>query len=59
MSDIIITQSKKFSLNCQFETVSIEIDCGDIYEAQSLFDELEARLKHGEPITLRPKRSEP
>ena len=55
MGDDVITNAPRFSLSCRFDTVSIEIHCGDVYEARSLFDELAARLKRGEPITLRPQ----
>jgi hypothetical protein len=36
-----------------FDTVSIDLHCGDEYEAQSLYDEVVARLSRGEPLTLR------
>jgi hypothetical protein len=52
--DEVLVNAPSISLTCQFNTVGIEIHCGDLYEAYVLFDDIAARLKRGEPITLSP-----
>lgn len=49
----------KVAVEVLFDTVSIEITCGDAYEAQSVYDEIIERLSRGEGITLGLKQPEP
>lgn len=44
--------SRKLAVSVLFDTVSIEVICGDDYEAQVLYDDLIERLQAGENITL-------
>lgn len=43
---------KKLAISVLFDTVSVEIICGDAYEAQVLFDDLCERMQAGEGIQL-------
>jgi hypothetical protein len=43
---------KKLALSVLFDTVAIEIICGDDYEAQVLYDDLVERMQKGEGITV-------
>jgi hypothetical protein len=43
---------KKIAVSVLFDVVTVEIICGDAYEAQVLFDDLIQRLQSGEGITL-------
>ena len=44
--------SRKVAVSVLFDSVTIELDCGDAYEAQVLYDDLIQRLQSGEGITL-------
>ena len=48
---VLLTKSK-LAVSVVFDTVSIELHCGDAYEAQSLYDEIIERLRRGEGLTL-------
>lgn len=48
-SDIV---SKKIAVSIMFDTVSVELICGDEYLANVLYDDLIERLKSGQGITL-------
>jgi hypothetical protein len=43
---------KKIAVSVMFDTVKVEIICGDDYEAQVLYDDLIERLRSGEGISL-------
>lgn len=43
---------KKVAVSVLFDTVTIEIICGDDYMAQVLYDDLLDRLRRGEGITV-------
>jgi hypothetical protein len=43
---------KKIAVSVIFDTVKLEIICGDDYEAQVLYDDLIERLRSGEGISL-------
>jgi hypothetical protein len=43
---------RKLALSVLFDTVTIEVICGDDYEAQVLYDDLVERMQAGEGITL-------
>lgn len=43
---------KKIAVSVLWDTVKVEIICGDDYEAQVLYDDLTDRLQKGEGITL-------
>jgi hypothetical protein len=43
---------KKVVVSVLFDTVSIEVICGDDYLAQVLYDDLVERLQSGQGITL-------
>ena len=49
----------RVAVSVLFDTVSIELHCGDAYEAQSLYDEIIERLRLGECLTLGLKQPEP
>lgn len=49
----------KVAVSVLFDTVKIELICGDAYEAQSLYDEVIERLRAGEGLTLGLKQPEP
>jgi hypothetical protein len=49
---------KKLGVSVLFDTVSIEVICGDEYEAQVLFDDLAERLGAGQDITIKVKNGE-
>jgi len=55
MSDSV---SRKIVIGVLFDTVTIEVICGDEYEAQVLYDDLVERMKSGEGISLSIKPSE-
>lgn len=44
--------SKKIGVSVKFDTVSIELVCGDAYLANVLYDDILERLKSGQGITL-------
>ena len=44
--------SLEMAIGVLFDAVTIEIICGDDYEAQVLYDDLNERLQAGESITL-------
>lgn len=44
--------SKKIGVSVKFDTVSIELVCGDPYLANVLYDDLLERLRSGQGITL-------
>jgi hypothetical protein len=52
---------KKLAVSVLFDTVSVEIICGDEYEAQVLFDDIVERMQSGEGISLgvEPKEATP
>jgi hypothetical protein len=58
MANELLTQGK-MAVSVLFDTVTLEINCGDAYEAQSLFDEIIERLKSGQGLTLGLKQPEP
>lgn len=43
---------RKVAVSAMFDTVTIEIICGDDYEAAVLYDDVVERLTAGEGITL-------
>ena len=43
---------KKIAVSVMFDTVKLEVICGDDYEAQVLYDDLIERLRSGEGISL-------
>jgi hypothetical protein len=43
---------KKVAVSVRFDTVTLEVICGDEYEAQVLYDDLVERLRSGEGISL-------
>ena len=43
---------KKLAISVLFDTVKLEIICGDAYEAQVLYDDLLDRLRAGEDISV-------
>ena len=43
---------KKVAVGVQFDTVVIEIICGDYYLAQVLYDDITERLQKGEGISI-------
>lgn len=43
---------KKVAVSVLFDTVTIEIICGDDYMAQVLYDDLIDKLRRGEGITI-------
>ena len=45
-------KNKKLAVSVLFDVVTLEIICGDDYEAQVLFDDLIDRLRKGEGIML-------
>ena len=51
MSNRLVTQGK-VAVSVRFDTVSIELICGDPYDAQTLYDEVIERLRCGEGLTL-------
>lgn len=51
MSNVLLTKGK-VAVSVLFDTVKIELICGDAYEAQSLYDEVVERLQAGEGLTL-------
>jgi hypothetical protein len=44
--------SRKVAVSMMFDTVRIDVVCGDGYEATVLYDDLVDRLKAGEGITI-------
>lgn len=42
----------KIALRVQFDTVHVELICGDEYAAQVLYDDMLDRLKAGEGLTI-------
>ena len=42
----------RITVSLKFNTVFIELSCGDAYEAVSLYDEIIERLRDGEGLTL-------
>lgn len=48
-SDIV---GKKVVVSVMFDTVSIQIICGDGYDAQVLYEDISDRLRDGEGVTL-------
>jgi hypothetical protein len=48
-SDLV---GKKIAVSVMFDTVSIEIMCGDGYDAQVLYEDITDRLRDGETISL-------
>jgi hypothetical protein len=46
------TIGKKVAVSVLFDTVSINVICGDDYLAQVLYDDLIERLRKGDGITL-------
>lgn len=49
MTDLV---SKQVAVSVLFDTVKIELICGDDYAAQVLYDDLVDRLRRSEGITL-------
>jgi hypothetical protein len=47
-----IVFNRKLAVSVMFSTVKLELDCGDSYEAQVLYDDILDRLKAGEGLTL-------
>jgi hypothetical protein len=47
-----VTVGRKVAVSVRFDTVMLEVICGDEYEAQVLYDDLVDRLKSGEGISL-------
>ena len=43
---------RKLAVSVRFDVVTVEVICGDLYEAQVLYDDLIERLRSGEGITL-------
>lgn len=43
---------RKLAVSVLFDTVSIEVICGDEYEAQVLYDDIIERMQSGEGISL-------
>lgn len=54
----VLVQPKRVRLTCLFDVVTIELHCGDEYEARVLIDDLVARLDRGEKITVAAARKE-
>jgi hypothetical protein len=52
MSVAPVKVGKKLAITVCVDTVSIQVICGDEYEAQVLYDDLTERLQSGEGITL-------
>jgi hypothetical protein len=51
-TELIGTIGKKVAVSVRFDTVCVEIICGDDYLAQVLYDDLTERLQKGEGITI-------
>ncbi len=43
---------RKMAISVLFDVVSVEIICGDDYEAQVLYDDITERLQKGDGISL-------
>jgi hypothetical protein len=52
------TVSRKIAVSIKFDVVSVEIICGDLYEAEVLYDDIIERLKSGEGVSLSVKQPE-
>jgi hypothetical protein len=59
MSAAPVKVGRQLAVSVRFDTVSIDVMCGDDYEAQVLFDDLTERLQKGEGITLSVSQSPP
>lgn len=49
----LLTPKGKVAVSILFDTVTIEMSCGDEYAAQILFEEITERLQRGEGLTLK------
>jgi hypothetical protein len=49
---VIEKVGKKVAVSVRFDTVVVEVICGDCYLAQVLFDDITERLQKGEGISL-------
>jgi len=58
VSELVLTKGK-LAVSVMFDTVTLQLDCGDAYEAQSVYDEIIGRLQHGEGLTLKYKQVGP
>lgn len=48
----LLVETEGTRLSVKFCTVSIELDCSCEYAAQTLFDDIAARLEAGETVSL-------
>lgn len=49
-----LLHAPNISVSVLFDTVKIEISCGDDYAAQVLFDDMVERLEAGQEINIKP-----
>jgi hypothetical protein len=48
----MLAVTRKVAVSVRLDSVTIEVDCGDAYEAQVLYDDLVERLQSGDSVTL-------
>jgi len=54
----ILATTQKIAISVLFDTVTVELICGDEYAAQVTYDDLIDRLQRGEGLTLSIKQAE-
>ncbi|MFC3208083.1 hypothetical protein [Aquamicrobium soli] len=55
----ILATPPKIAISVLFDTVTVELICGDEYAAQVTYEDIVDRLQRGEGLTLSVKQAEP
>lgn len=55
----LFTNEGKIAVSVKFDTVYVELICGDNYAAQVLYEEIIERLQRGEGLTLQARQPDP